>query len=98
MIRRAISQINDSATSLRYRYGRPAKAGRRWDWLCRPRVVPEGRAGATLGRERARGLKQSSPTETGHSRSVHRREGFQDEFRRLLEKYEVEYDERYVWD
>jgi len=22
---------------------------------------------------------------------------FQDEFRRLLEKYEVEFDERYVW-
>jgi putative transposase len=28
----------------------------------------------------------------------HRRESFQDEFRRLLKKYEVEYDERYAWD
>src|SRR5262249_3586766 len=28
----------------------------------------------------------------------HRRESFQDEFRRLLKKYEIEYDERYVWD
>jgi REP element-mobilizing transposase RayT len=28
----------------------------------------------------------------------HRRESFQDEFRRLLKKYGVEYDERYVWD
>jgi REP element-mobilizing transposase RayT len=28
----------------------------------------------------------------------HRRETFQDEFRRLLHKYGVEYDERYVWD
>ena len=28
----------------------------------------------------------------------HRRETFQDEFRRLLAKYEIEYDERYVWD
>ena len=28
----------------------------------------------------------------------HRRETFQDEFRRLLKKYGVEYDERYVWD
>jgi REP element-mobilizing transposase RayT len=28
----------------------------------------------------------------------HRRESFQDEFRRLLEKYDVEYEERYVWD
>ena len=28
----------------------------------------------------------------------HRRESFQDEFRRLLKKYDIEYDERYVWD
>jgi REP element-mobilizing transposase RayT len=28
----------------------------------------------------------------------HRRETFQEEFRRLLKKYRVEYDERYVWD
>jgi putative transposase len=28
----------------------------------------------------------------------HKREGFQDEFRRFLKKYEVQYDERYVWD
>jgi putative transposase len=28
----------------------------------------------------------------------HRRESFQDEVRRLLRKYKVEYDERYVWD
>jgi putative transposase len=28
----------------------------------------------------------------------HRTESFQDEFRRLLAKYEVEYDEQYVWD
>jgi REP element-mobilizing transposase RayT len=28
----------------------------------------------------------------------HRKESFQDEFRRLLKLYEVEYDERYVWD
>jgi len=27
----------------------------------------------------------------------HRRETFQDEFRRLLKKYRVEYEERYVW-
>jgi hypothetical protein len=27
-----------------------------------------------------------------------RRESFQDEFRRLLKKYEVAYDERYLWD
>ena len=28
----------------------------------------------------------------------HRRESFQDELRRLLRKYGVEFDERYVWD
>ncbi|MCP3996044.1 MAG: transposase [bacterium] len=28
----------------------------------------------------------------------HRHESFQDELRRLLRKYDVEYDERYVWD
>jgi len=28
----------------------------------------------------------------------HREETFQDEFRRLLKKYGIDYDERYVWD
>jgi len=28
----------------------------------------------------------------------HHHETFQDEFRRFLKKYEMEYDERYVWD
>jgi REP element-mobilizing transposase RayT len=28
----------------------------------------------------------------------HRTLSFQDEFRRLVEKYEIDYDERYVWD
>ena len=31
-------------------------------------------------------------------REHHRRESFQDEFRKLLAKYQVEYHERYVWD
>jgi REP element-mobilizing transposase RayT len=31
-------------------------------------------------------------------RAHHERVSFQDEYRRLLKKYEVEYDERYVWD
>ncbi len=30
--------------------------------------------------------------------SHHKKVSFQSEFRRLLTKYEVEYDERYVWD
>jgi hypothetical protein len=28
----------------------------------------------------------------------HRRISFQDEFRTLLKRYEIEFDERYVWD
>lgn len=28
----------------------------------------------------------------------HRKISFQDEFRRLLQRYEIEFDERYVWD
>lgn len=28
----------------------------------------------------------------------HERESFQDEFRKFLKRYQVEYDERYVWD
>ena len=28
----------------------------------------------------------------------HKKMGFQDEFRRLLRRYEIEFDERYVWD
>ncbi len=28
----------------------------------------------------------------------HRHFSFQDEFRRMLERYQVAYDERYVWD
>ncbi len=31
-------------------------------------------------------------------REHHERVTFQDEYRRLLKKYEIEYDERYVWD
>jgi REP element-mobilizing transposase RayT len=33
-----------------------------------------------------------------NQKSHHRKMTFQDEFRALLKKYEVEYDERYVWD
>ena len=28
----------------------------------------------------------------------HRKVSFQDEFRLLLERYQIEFDERYVWD
>ena len=33
-----------------------------------------------------------------NQRDHHRRESFEDEFRRLLAKYEIEADERYLWD
>jgi REP element-mobilizing transposase RayT len=33
-----------------------------------------------------------------NQREHHRRQDFKDEFRGLLEKHDVEYDERYVWD
>lgn len=28
----------------------------------------------------------------------HKKESFQDELRRLLKKYQIDYDERYIWD
>ncbi len=33
-----------------------------------------------------------------HQEQHHRRKTFQDEFRAFLNRYEIEYDERYVWD
>jgi putative transposase len=33
-----------------------------------------------------------------NQREHHRRLSFQDEFRALLVKYEIEFDERYMWD
>ena len=37
-------------------------------------------------------------TYIANQREHHRRESFQDEFRRLLERYQIAFDERYVWD
>jgi putative transposase len=34
----------------------------------------------------------------GNQREHHRRISFQDEYRQIMAKYEIEYDERYVWD
>jgi REP element-mobilizing transposase RayT len=33
-----------------------------------------------------------------HQKEHHRRQTFQEELREILAKYEIEYDERYVWD
>ncbi len=37
-------------------------------------------------------------TYIGNQAEHHRKETFQDEYRRLLAKYKIEFDERYVWD
>ena len=42
----------------------------------------------------AEALKQYINNQMEH----HREESFQDEFRRLLQKYQIPYDEQYVWD
>ncbi len=34
----------------------------------------------------------------GHQEAHHRKHSFQDEFRMLLQRYQIAYDERYVWD
>ena len=34
----------------------------------------------------------------GTEEQHHRRKTFQDEFRKLLDKHGIEYDERYIWD
>ena len=51
------------------------------------------------------GLFSVSPSHFGAVRGYilnqeehHRKETFQDEFRRILKKYAVEFDERYLWD
>ena len=31
-------------------------------------------------------------------RQHHRKENFQEEYRALLDRHEIEYDERYLWD
>ncbi|MBA3441189.1 MAG: IS200/IS605 family transposase [Pyrinomonadaceae bacterium] len=48
----------------------------------------------SIGQSNVPMLKRYISTQPAH----HRRQTFQDEFRELLRKYEVGYDERYVWD
>jgi putative transposase len=43
-------------------------------------------------------VSQSGVDAVVHYIEHHRKQHYQDEFRGLLEKYQVEYDERYVWD
>ena len=64
-----------------------------------------------LGRREAKGLTHTSPGQrpgkkngfslkaNGLSQEEHHRtKTFQEEYRELLRKYHVEFDERYVWD
>jgi putative transposase len=44
------------------------------------------------------GHKQAVLSYIANQREHHLKESFQDEYRRLLEKYEIAYDEQYVWD
>jgi REP element-mobilizing transposase RayT len=48
----------------------------------------------SIGQSNVAALKRYILNQKEH----HRRRSFQDEFRALCRKYEVEYDERYVWD
>jgi hypothetical protein len=48
------------------------------------------------------GRRQASPrwvaVQAEDGRCHHRKVSFQDEFRTFLQRYGIEYDERYVWD
>ena len=48
----------------------------------------------SIGQSNVPNLKRYIATQKEH----HRRKTFQDEFRIFLKKYDVEYDEKYIWD
>ena len=48
----------------------------------------------SIGRSQVELVKRYIARQKEH----HRKQSFQDEFRALLKKYEVPYDEKYVWD
>jgi putative transposase len=68
-------------------------------------IKPRGRGLASFQWQEGYGAFSISPSHVdaleryiARQEEHHRRESFQDEFRRLLKKYQVTYDERYVWD
>ncbi len=73
------------ATSLWFKQQGPRFADFYWQ---------EGYAAFSIGQS---GLKKVT-TYIAKQREHHRRETFQDELRTLLGKYEIEFDERYIWD
>ena len=54
----------------------------------------DGYGAFSIGPSHVAGLTEYIRDQENH----HRRESFQDEFRRLMRKYGIEFDERYVWD
>jgi putative transposase len=48
----------------------------------------------SIGQSQAAAVKRYIQSQKKH----HRRVTFQDEFRKFLKRYEIDYDERYVWD
>jgi REP element-mobilizing transposase RayT len=53
----------------------------------------DGYGAFTIGQSNVARLKRYIETQKTH----HRRRSFEDELRGLLRKYQVEYDERYIW-
>jgi putative transposase len=60
---------------------------KRFDWQ-------EGYGAFSIGRSQ----REEVVTYIRKQQQRHRRVSFQDEFRKFLQSYEIEYDERYVWD
>jgi hypothetical protein len=54
----------------------------------------EGYGAFSLGRSQ----REDVAAYIEHQQQRHKRISFQDEFRKLLDSYEIEYDERYIWD
>jgi len=54
----------------------------------------EGYGAFSVGASQVEAVRRYIATQNRH----HRRRSFQDEFREFLQTYQVEYDERYVWD
>jgi putative transposase len=53
----------------------------------------DGYGAFTIGQSNVATLKRYIESQKAH----HRRRSFEDELRGLLKKYQVEYDERYIW-
>ena len=54
----------------------------------------EGYGAFSIGQSQVEAVMNYIKKQKAH----HAKQNFEDEFRALLEKYKVEYDERYVWD